>query len=235
MQRTMSLRPEQLGRALAAGAGRALAGVFYAAGRARPRSDKSLHPRGEVIPGRIHRHGGTVSTGVPWLDEVGSDRVLVRVSRSVGLADGLPDVFGLAVRVTGAEGGGGSADGYGDLLLATTGTGTVTRFLLRPTRRDDAAAYSTLLPYRTPTGPLLLAAFPAEGRHRSFDLAWSRLTGPWNTFATLTFADTGQGGHDAPVSFDPVLNTVPGLEPYPWTAQLREFSYAASRRVRRTP
>ena len=228
MSGDMDSPPERLGRAVAAGAGRALAGVFYAVGRVRPRSDKALHPRGEIVPGRIERHGGSVATGVAWLDEPGSDDVLVRLSRSVGLADRLPDVYGLAVRVPGADGE------YGDLLLATTGTGAVTRFLLRPVRRDDAAAYSTLLPYRTPTGPLLLAAFPDPTRERVFDLAWSRLTGPWSSFASLTAADTGDAGHDATVSFDPVLNVVPGLEPYAWTVQLREFSYAASRRARRS-
>jgi hypothetical protein len=37
---------------------------------------------------------------------------------------------------------------------------------------------------------------------------------------------------DAPLSFDPVLNQVSGLPSYRWAAQLRRFSYAASRRAR---
>lgn len=213
------------GKALATGAGKVLAGVFSLAGRARPGGSKSLHPRGELVPGRIDRQSSSVATGVEWLDRPGKDDVLVRLSRAVGLPEPWPDVLGLAIRVPVAK-------GYGDLLLATTGSGVPTRFLLRPTRRYDTAVYSTLLPYRTPAGPLLLAAFPRPGLDHSYDLAWSGLTGPWQRFATLVVPATATE-EDALVSFDPVLNVVPGLEPYAWTARLREFSYAASRRARR--
>jgi hypothetical protein len=34
------------------------------------------------------------------------------------------------------------------------------------------------------------------------------------------------------VSFDPILNQLPGLRPYAWVATLREGAYAAARRAR---
>jgi hypothetical protein len=120
-----------------------------------------------------------------------------------------------------------------DLLLATTGTGSLGRFLLRPARAPYGATYSTLLPYRTPAGPLLLAAFPISSSPPVFQLAWARLTGPWNAFATLELAATVD--RDSAMPFDPVRNVVPGLEAYAWAARLREPSYAGSRCVRRAP
>jgi len=207
--------------------GRALAMIFFVAGITRGKRVKALHPRGEVSDAVLRRHGSAESTGVGWLDESGSDPVLVRQSRSVGLPHPLPDVLGLALRVPVGEGG------YGDILLATTGTGTLGRFLLRLTRHPEQAAYSSLFPYRTTAGPLLLAAFPRSNRVGHFDMAWARPAGTWHPFATLEPCDTPQDRRaDAAISFDPVVNVIPGLEPYGWSQRLREYSYAASRRAR---
>jgi hypothetical protein len=170
-----------------------------------------------------HEPGGTRS-GVAWLDAVGDERVQVRLSRSVGLPTRLPDILGMAVRVPVAGGRGG------DLLLATTGTGSLGRFLLRPARDPHEAAYTTLFPYRTRSGPLLLAAFPVTSAPPVFQLAWARGTGSWNAFATLEIR--GAAGIDSARPFDPVRHVVPGLETYDWAATLREPSYAASRRAR---
>jgi hypothetical protein len=41
-------------------------------------------------------------------------------------------------------------------------------------------------------------------------------TGPWLPFATLEITQTTCRGHDVDLSFDPVLNVVPGLETYDW-------------------
>ena len=93
-------------------------------------------------------------------------------------------------------------------------------------------AYTSLFPYKTLAGPLLLAAIPTAGSPRQYELAYTRPTGPWLPFATLEITQTTYRGHDLDLSFDPVLNVVPGLEAYDWAAQLRRFSYAASRRAR---
>jgi hypothetical protein len=190
------------------------------------RTDKPLHPAGSVSAGVLHRFGGG-SSGVAWLDRPGEDEVLVRQSRSVGLPRWAPDIFGLAVRVpTGA----GSS---GDLLFSNTGLGPISRFLLVPSRSLTARAMGTLLPYRTTRGPVLLSAVHQDPT--TVALSWARGTGPWSRFATLTLTDPPSREDDAPVSFDPVRNTVPGLDTYEWVRRLREPSYAAARRSRGLP
>ena len=86
---------------------------------------------------------------------------------------------------------------------------------------------STLLPYRSPTGPLLLGATQdAPGR---WTLAVASPQGPWRRFGALTTVD---GAGDADVSFDPVRNAVPGLDVPDWVRRLREPSYRTARRSR---
>ena len=214
-----------LGEMLATFVGRALGGAFFLLGKARGR--KALHPRGEVLQGLIGRHGAVGSTGVAWLDEAGTNHVAVRLSRSLGLPAPRPDILGMALRIATQPGQ------FGDVLLATTGTGLISRYVLLPTRRHGLRAYTSLFPYRTLAGPLLLAAIPTAGSPRQYELAYSRPAGPWLPFGTLEVTQTTYRDHDLDLSFDPVLNVVPGLETYDWAAQLRRFSYAASRRARK--
>jgi hypothetical protein len=204
--------------------GLTLGGVFYVVATLRPRRGKALHPRGAVLSGVIRRQGGA-RTGVPWIDEPGEDHVLLRLSRATGLPAYLPDTLGLALRVP------YGASRHGDLLLASTGTGAIGRFVLRPARRPGVP-YSSLMPYRSQTGPLLLAAFPLTRDGRRFELAWSALTGSWAPFGTLDVGSDPGDAADAPVTFDPVLNELPGLHSYSWAARLRRFAYAGSRRAR---
>ena len=222
---TVELQVQRMGVSLATLVGRALGGVFYVVGALRTRRRKALHPQGGVRQGLVLRQGCGARTGVAWIDEPGGDRVLLRLSRATGLPDFLPDISGLALRVP-SEGG-----GHGDLLLATTGTGAVGRFMLRPTRRPGRP-YGSLMPYQSPTGPLLLAAFPLADDGTRFELACSALRGAWSPFGVLEVRSGWDDALDAPLSFDPVLNEVPGLHSYSWAAQLRRFSYAASRRAR---
>jgi hypothetical protein len=215
------------GQRLAKCVGWALGGAFFLVGKARGR--KALHPRGQVLQGLISRDGSVRRTGVPWLDESGTDHVAVRFSRSLGLPAPRPDILGLALRIPAQPGH------FGDLLLATTGTGLLGRYVLLPARRHGVRAYTSLFPYRTQAGPLLLAAIPTSGSTQQYELAYSRLTGPWLSFGTLKVAQMASRGDDLDLCFDPVLNVVPGLETYEWAAQLRRFSYAASRRAREHP
>jgi len=208
-------------------AGSVLSGVFAAAARVRP-TRKPLHPRGEVLDGTIHRNGLEPGVGVRWIDEPGKDDVQVRLSRAMGLPSGWPDIFGLAIRVpTGPN-------SHGDVLLATTGRTVPGRFVLFPGRTPTARTYSTLIPYRTASGPLLLAAQP--DREGTYALACVLPAGPWRTFGLLRLAanPTGDLGdvNDVGPSFDPVLNQIPGLAYYPWAARIREGSYRAARKSR---
>lgn len=213
-----------LANGLGSSGGAALGTLFAALARLRP-TDKPLHPYGVLCEGTVSRTGANPPSGVHWLDERGEDQVLVRLSRAVGLPRPFPDIHGLALRVPVA---GGRA---GDLLFATTGTGSLTRFWLRPTM-TGRHTHSTLLPYRTPAGPRVLAALPRPADDE-FDLALAALGGAWRRFAVLRVGGLADGARPDPnVTFDPVLNTVPGLQPYPWVARLREPAYAAARRGR---
>jgi hypothetical protein len=191
---------------------------------ARPAA-KPLHPRGSVVGGTLRRSGGGERTGVAWLDSPGEDRVLVRSSRAIGLPAPAPDIFGLAVRVP--TGGGEHAD----LLFASTGLGRLTRFTLTAALSPYGRPMTTLLPYRTPAGPLLLSAVFRDEHTAS--LAWALRAGTWHRFADLTLDETPVEEADAAVSFDPLRNVLPGLENYGWVRRLREPSYATARRSRR--
>jgi hypothetical protein len=198
----------KLGESLATCVGWALGGAFFLLGKSR--GEKALHPRGEVVHGLISRHGAASSTGVPWLDQAGTDHVAARFSRSLGLPAPYPDILGLALRIPAGHGQ------FGDVLLATTGTGLLGRYVLLPVRRPGVRAYTSLFPYRTLAGPLLLAATPIAGNPRQYELAYARQTGPWLSFGTLEATQTTHHDHDLNLSFDPVLNLVPGLESYGW-------------------
>jgi hypothetical protein len=202
---------------LARTAGGALAAGAGVLGAARQRV-KPLHPQGQLRHATITRMSGPVPAGVPWLDSAGQDDAIVRISRGIGLPDLLPDIQGLAVRVAlgGAE---------ADLLLASTGTGRLTRYLLTPTRRPTGRSLTSLLPYRSPRGPLLLAAVP-ESEH-AFELRWAGPVGPWHTFGRLELG--APYGDDLRVSFDPIVNVLPGLGHYSWVRLLREPAYWTAR------
>lgn len=191
---------------------------------ARPAA-KPLHPRGTVVRGTLHRSGDEERTGAAWLDQAGDDKVLVRQSRAVGLPRPAPDIFGLAVRVPTTGGG------HGDLLFASTGLGRLTRFTLTAGLSPYGRPLTTLLPYRTPAGPVVLSATFRD--ERTLALAWAVGAGRWHQFAELSLDEAPTIGPDASVSFDPVKNVLPGLEVYPWVRRLREPSYSTARASRR--
>jgi hypothetical protein len=199
-----------VGGALLAGGTRALATV-------RP-ARKPLHPRGVVLRARVYRHGSAVPTGVPWLDEPGEDDVVVRLSRAVGLPARLPDIHGLALRT-----------GSGDVLFASTGWGRVSRFVLTASRDPQGRPMTTLLPYRTEAGAVLLGARSVGAE--TYELAWAHRAGDWQPFAVLRVST--ERAADQSISFDPVRHPVDGLDQYPSVVRLREPSYARARRSRR--
>src|SRR3954454_25076140 len=192
---------------------------------ARPAA-KPLHPRGDLVRGTLRRFGREEKTGATWLDDGGQDRVLVRVSRAVGLPSGVPDIHGLALRVP-------RADGHGGLLFASTGLGRVARSPLTAAGSPRGRAMTTLLPYRTPAGGVLLSAvFHDDAEVR---LAWAIRAGAWPPFARLMLDDEPLDQGDTHVSFDPVGNLLPGLENYRWVQLLMEPSYATARHSRSLP
>jgi len=191
---------------------------------ARPAA-KPLHPRGSVVGGTLHRFGSEDKTGAVWLDEAGDDRVLVRQSRAVGLPAPVPDIFGLAIRVPTEDGH------HGDLLLASTGLGRLTRFTLTLARSPYGRPMTTLLPYRAPAGAVLLSAVFLD--ELTVTLAWAVGSGAWHRFAELLLDEEPVDETDMYLSFEPVRNELPGLETYDWVRRLREPAYATARRSRR--
>jgi hypothetical protein len=217
-------------------AGRALALPLAALGRAR--QGKPMHPRGAVLAGRLERSGSTPPWGVPWLDEPAADDAVVRLSRGVGLPEGLPDLLGLAVRVPGP--GGRPVD----LLLSSTGTGVLTRYLPQ-LRQDTAGGYCSLMGYRTAAGTVVLGALPERAGVPSgpppataaaardsvaFTLAAAAPLGPWRPFARLVLGAPSDP-LDPAVRFDAMLNPPPGLVADGPVARLREPAYAGARQV----
>ena len=212
----------QLGGLTARGAGRTIAAAVAVLARAR-RADKPMHPRGEVLAGRLRLLGGA-GTGAAFLDQRAEHDVLLRFSRSAGLPTPWPDVNGLAVRVPGGE----ATHPYADLLMSTTGTGRLGRYVLVPTVRGRGGFLGTLVPYRTPTGPVHLGA--REVGATTWELVWARPRSAWRAYALLELGDAV--GTDSALSFDAVVAAPPGLEVYGWHRAVRGPGYAAARRSR---
>ncbi len=232
--------------------------AFYAAGRLRRGRRKPLHPDGAVLPGILRRHGAPTTWGTPWLDAAGEHEATVRFSRSAGLPPPLPDILGLAIRVR-------LDDRDADLLLSSTGRGRVGRFLLQPRAEPGRAFYTTLLPYRSGRGPVLIAAEAQQQRTlppdpagvaeqitaqpMQFTLSCASPGGSWERFGTL---EVGRPGHlsdpggsaapprsdnsvDATVSFDAVRNPLPGLQMYDLVSRIRARAYSSARQSRGLP
>jgi hypothetical protein len=159
--------------------------------------------------------------------------VTVRLSRATGLPPPWPDIHGLALRVPGSALG---QDGPADLLFAGTGDSALGRFLLVPRLRADAGPLTTLLPYRSAVGPLLLRLVPrrgaGDGRGVPASYAFSYAVGTrrWQQIGELTVGPLLPGPVDR-VRHDPVLNLLPGTGQYGFVARLREPAYRAARTV----
>lgn len=206
------------GHLAARGGGAVLEGATHLVSAIRT-APKPLHPRGTVWRGEITRTGaGLVPTGVPWLDEPGRDDAIVRVSAAIGFPHGWPDIQGVAMHLPGQAGA--------DLLFASTGAGQVTRFMLRLVRPTSRHVASTLLPYRGPRGPIMLAATQVEPEQ--YALLRADGDGPWIGFGRLRLTER----IDRELSFDPIRHPLPGLDNYAWVRRLRSPAYRAARQDR---
>lgn len=204
--------------AVARGAGLVLEAATHVVSALRT-APKPLHPRGTVWAGEITRTGGgVVPTGVPWLDEAGTDEAIVRVSAAIGLPHGWPDIQGIAVHLPDQDGA--------DLLFASTGAGRVTRSMLRLVRPTTRHVASTLVPYRGPRGPVMLAATLVEPEQ--YALLRADGGGPWIGFGHLRLV----ARLEAERSYDPVARPLPGLRNYGWVERLRSPAYRAARQDR---
>lgn len=207
---------------LSAAGGQVLAGVMGLVTALRHGS-KPLHPRGVVIAATLDRTGADERFGSAWLDEVGSDEVTVRLSRSVGLPAGAPDVLGLTLRF-------GAPGDEHDLLLGSAGWSPVTRHVPLPARDPMATTYTSVFPYESATGRVVLGARP--GGPLALELHVARVGGPWQPFGRLRLHAHPDQAQDARLTVDPVVHPLPGLQLPRAVVALREPSYRLARRMR---
>lgn len=179
---------------------------------ARPRA---LHPRGVVAHATLSVTG-IGRTGSPLLDVTGRWPATVRLSRAVGLPDAVPDIAGMAIRI--------HAERPVDILLASTGLGPLSRYVLTAGWRTTGRPMTSMFPVRLAGRPLLLAAIPS-GDGGTWTLQHATPLGRWATLGRLT-VDTWEDD-DEGLHFDPVGNRLPGSQ-YPRLLRaLRDPSYPA--------
>ena len=231
--------PQDAAPGVSEAAGHVLAGLFRILKVARPA--RPIHPKGIGLTGELTRTGNTGGpSGVDWLDAPGTDYVQARFSRSVGLPSRLPDVLGLALRITPsdsgargivADGGARGGSGVADVLFSSTGWQLPGRFLLQPKLDVSTATLTTLMPYRGRNGPVLLGlrtiSLPSGSvmsGHWVLGLYWAKPAGPWHQCGELRLTAAPQGA-DTSLRFNPLENQPPGAQAYAWTRRLRERSY----------
>jgi hypothetical protein len=166
---------------------------------------------------------------------------LVRLSRSFGLPEWLPDPCGLAFRIPDAYGAGG----HQDLLLVSSAAARGGRHSLLPSRGFCDRHYSTILPYRLHGQTVMLGAralAPAPGpklgdlRAREvggleFELLLADLEGPWQPIARLALGERLPPERTELLDLDPT-NTGGGLELAGLLNRLRGPAYRASQEGR---
>lgn len=189
---------------------------------------KPLHAVGRTWSADLRIDAPRPGLGVPLLHDRGVHACTVRVSRAVGTPTGWWDIGGLALRLPGAGARGRPAD----LLFATTGTGRLTRHLLRPVRRAAGRSLTTLLPTRAGAHTLALLVRPVddEPEPQEFELAVAVDRGGWDVVGLLQLR---QERFDAAMRFDPIVDELDGTTAPAWVVAVREPAYRWSRRLSR--
>lgn len=202
--------PEPVSAAIGSAVGLAASAIRLA----RPRA---LHPRGVTARATLSITG-VGRTGSPLLDVTGRWPATLRLSRALGLPGAVPDIGGMAIRV--------HADQPVDILLATTGLGAVSRYLLTAGWNTASRAMTSIVPVLVAGRPLLLAAVPA-GDGGTWTLRHAGPVGRWRALGRLEVESWEPD--DEHLHFDPVGNRLPGSH-YPRVpAALRAPSYPLSR------
>ena len=216
--------------------GLAFAAIFKSLKVLRP--DRPIHPTGVALIGAIEKPSGGAGSGILWIDSPGNDTVHARLSRSLGMPSGWPDILGLALRIN-------TEAGPADVLLASTGQSWPGRLMLTAHRYASNSTLTSLMPYKGSTGPVLLAARPEHTGKRlpatpesfrqalttdawTLGLYHARPTGRWIRFGTLELT-LDPVDADTKTRYDPILRRLPGAGTYGWTGRLRQPSYEAAR------
>lgn len=199
------------------------------------RSRRLFHPAGVLAEGRLERLA-PAGEGLPVVD----GDVIARVSKGIGLPGAVPDIAGLAWRMSRPS----DATPW-DVLLASTFRN---RLLLAPVVKWSDATFSSLMPFRHEGGLWWLRARFATRldmmglsldtiRRRIdttgvvFDIEQAAGTGDFLPLARLTLQTLVP--HMSDVSFDPVLHLPDDVELSPgWLTGFRRSAYRRSREGR---
>ncbi|HEX2095798.1 MAG TPA: hypothetical protein VHF50_00320 [Solirubrobacterales bacterium] len=208
-------------------------------GLSRLRGKRIFHPQGVGFAATLAPLAGS-RTGAAALDT--PSEPVVRLSRSLGLPEPLPDPCGLAFRIPDAYGAGQ----HQDVLLVSSAQPPLARHAILPSRGFLDRPYSSLLPYRLNGDLVLLAARGVGGddkgplladlREREvggleFELCTAGLRGGWRPAAKLTLGERLPPTDTERLGLDPT-NTGGGLELAWWLNRLRGPSYRASQEGR---
>lgn len=198
----------------------------------RARGERAVHARGRTLTGRLSVPGGA-GTGAALLDSPGSYEVLVRLSRSIGLPDALPDVLGLGIRILDAHGPGE----HQDLLVDSTRPEPLLRRLPLPARDHLSVLYGSLLPYDVGGRRVLLGARPAAGQPSAtaaglpdqlvLELLIAAPRGAWQTWGTVRTSGELPAPLGRQTRFNP-WTTGGGIRPAGPLQEWRRRAYDAS-------
>jgi hypothetical protein len=205
------------------------------------RGRRFFHPVGILATGQAERVA-SAQCGLP----IPSTEVIARFSKAVGTPGSLPDFIGLAIRVAPQQ----LSTTPWDILLVSAGSGVVTRAVgLRPVTSWTEQTMTNLMPltYRGDRwwvrarivtdidGPgLSLDQVEHQIKSGGIELALdqARGAGDFTPLARVRL-DTVIDTEQTDVSFDPIINTAPGLTLFPgWLADLRVHAYQRSREGR---
>lgn len=207
------------------------------------RGKRFFHPLGVLARGFIERTA-PAGHGLP----VPSCEVVARVSKATGTPGPLPDFIGLAIRIPPPQGDDVTP---WDVLLVSAGSGLLARALaLRPATSWTGQTLTTLMPLSYEDDNWWLRAritseidghglaldnvqqlLERSAIEVSLDQACGR--GDFAPLGRLTLTSVIDAEQGEDVSFDPVLNTAPGVSLSPgWLADLRARAYARSRHGR---
>jgi hypothetical protein len=204
------------------------------------RGKRAFHPHG-VGFAAVLRPTGPGGHGAAALEREAD--AVVRLSRSLGLPEWLPDPCGLGLRIPDAHG----PARHQDLLLASSGAAPVARHAVLPARGFGDRPYSTLLPYRLGgrlvvicaravttdgPGPLLRELRTRGVGGLEFELAIAGPRGPRATVARLTLGERVADEEIERLELNPA-NTGGGLELAGFINRLRVPSYRSSQLGRR--
>ena len=183
------------------------------------RGSRVFHPTGQAHTARVVVDGGR-GWGAYLLDQPATYDGVVRVSRGAGLPEPLPDVVGLAIRFPGM----GKHDGPLDVLLNTSGGAPGLRHVFVPL--PVGRTYSSVLPYRTGSGRVLLLGARGSGEGR-WELLAATLLGGWQRWGALTLGEPLPAEESERLRFMPTLGA-DDLQTVALFRTLRDWSYRQS-------